>query len=175
MAVILEDLMGAFRNRAAVECSDDLFITGVSRRILDSLPKLGWKVFIEDDYADFKDYICSRQNALFEAFTSMNIVVMTPDLDPTAAEGVEIHFLFYADPARLPADRNAYGRALHKDNCRVLQDVCEDILRIAAIPLSEPGVIIRYRPKNNKMNFDGKQAVNVAYEVDINYWITKEI
>ena len=94
----------------------------------------------------------------------------TISLDPTSAEGVETHFLLYADPARLPSDRNAYGRALHKDNCRVLEVVCEDILQ-AAVPFSEPRVNIRYRPKNKLVNFDGKEPVNVAYEVQINYWM----
>lgn len=159
-------------NRTDAENYDDLFITKISRKILAAIPAAGWSVVIEDDYADFKDYICTRETAILEAFTSMHVVVMTPDLDPVTVDGVLIHFLLYADPALLPANRNAYGRALHKDNCQVLQTVCEDILSAAEVSVSEPSVKIRFQKELKiRSDADSREPVKKTYEVDICYWV----
>ena len=159
------------RNRIDAENYNDLFITKISNKILEALPAAGWSAAIEDDYADLKDYIYSRDDGIAEAFTRMELVVMTPELEPGNAAGVFIHFLFHADPAKLPEDRQAFGRLLRKDNCRVLRAACEAVLHAASIKFAEPAVNVRYRPKNERISFDGNAAVNPAYSVEISYWI----
>lgn len=159
-------------NRTDAENYDDLFITKISRKILAALPVAGWMVVIEDDYADFKDYICTRDEGIAAVFTQMNVVIMTPNLEPTDAEGVDIHFLLHADPARFPADRKTYGRALHKDNCRVLQAACEDILRATEVRVAEAVVAIR---KFKKMSLAGEEPLILPYEVEVSYWVAEGV
>jgi len=45
---------------------DKLLITQISNRVLTALPAAGWSVFIEDDYADQKDYLCTRDDGIPE-------------------------------------------------------------------------------------------------------------
>ena len=159
-------------NRTDAENYADLFITKISRKILAALSAAGWTVVIEDYYADFKDYICSRDDGIAGAFTKMNLVIMTPNLEPTDAEGVDIHFLLHADPARFPVDRNAYARDLQKDNYSQLQAACESILRTAEVPDAEPVVAIR---KYKKMNLAGEEPLILPYEIEISYWVAEGV
>ncbi len=57
----------------------------VSQVIFTVLPAAGWNVTIEDDYPDLKNYLCSRDEVIAEAFTRLDMVVMTPELDAAAA------------------------------------------------------------------------------------------
>jgi len=63
--------------------TDNIFITSISQKILAALSAAGWKSAVEDDYADLKEYACSRDDSVAEAFTRLNLVVMTPELEAT--------------------------------------------------------------------------------------------
>jgi hypothetical protein len=158
-------------NRMDAENYDDLFITNTSQKILAALPVSGWTFFIEDDYADLKDYLCSRDDGIAEAFTRMDLVIMTPDLEPTGAAGLYLHFHFSADPAKLWEDRRAYGRYFQNNDCGLLRTACEEILHQAGITIGEPAMRVIYRPKNSRYDFGNGELVNSAYRVEISYWI----
>jgi hypothetical protein len=158
-------------NRLVAANYNDLFITKTSQKILEALPAAGWSVSIEDDYADLKDYFCSRVEGIAEAFTRMDLIVMAPELEPTDADGVCLHFHFFADPARLWQDKQAYGKFFRKDNCGLLRAACEDIMQRAGVTFGEPGVRVVYRPKNSVCGFGENAAIAPAYWVEISYWI----
>jgi hypothetical protein len=158
-------------NRIDAENYDDLFITKVSQKILSALPAAGWEFVIEDDYADLKDYICSRVDGLADAFTRMNLVMMTPDLEPTDADGVYLHFHFFADPDKIDEDKRAFGRRFRKNNCTLLRLACEEIMHHAGIAIGDPAVRVLYRPSNSQFNFGSGKFINSAYRVEISYFV----
>lgn len=158
--------------RVKVDAGDNVLITRISQKILAALPAAGWKVAVEDDHADLKDYVCSRDDDVAEAFTRLDLIVMTPELESTDEEGLYVHFHFFADPTRIRKDTRSFGKYFRKDNCEVLQIACEDIMQRAFTPTGQPlSVRVIYRPKNTRWAFGEGAVLNPAYRVEISYWV----
>lgn len=148
------------------------FLQKISDVMYDVLLDAGWAVFVEDDYADLKHYIYTRDYGIAdaEAFTRFDIVLMLPALAPGEPDGLQLYFLFYADPARIGADKRAFGRKFRKDDFSILRNLTNGFLEEVRIYFEQPTVRVRTQ-SCNRLNFGNGEPVYAAYEVELYYWI----
>ncbi|MFH1729801.1 MAG: hypothetical protein ABIA04_15420 [Pseudomonadota bacterium] len=144
-----------------------LDITSVSKSIYAQISKTDWKIEIEDDYADFKNFAVTIKNPPHKAFNKLELLIMTLGNDPN---NVEIRFIFYADPAKIGDNKRKFGKLFRENNYAVLRNLCENILKLASLQAGEAE--IGYIPCSfNKIYFTKKEAVKAAYEVSLVYFI----
>jgi len=148
---------------------EPLVIHSVTKNILDACAVLGWKIDIEDDGPDFKNYFCANAEGFCEAFTLMELVIMSPELNSADSDGVYITFLFYADPAKIPADRQKFGKMLRSETANTLQALCDNIMQSAEISVTEASVTVNRQSGSSRLKFGGSDYVSPAYTVDVCY------
>lgn len=145
-------------------------LSEVLASVLQNLDLTGWKPLIEDDYPDFKHVVCRKSPGFLEAFTRLDVLVMTPELKPSDATGICLCFLFYADPDKV-ADMRRFGKLIRQGNFLILRQECATVLHGSMFQLLSPAITIKTRPRFEKIRFDNNRYDYPAFFVELGYWM----
>lgn len=138
--------------------------------ILFNLDHNSWQSVIEDDYPDFKHLECRKSPGLIDAVTRLDVLIMTPELNPADASGICLCFLYYADPDKI-MDMRKLGRLIRHDNFNVLQTECTAILKDIKVPTELPSIVCKTRPKHERIRFDSDRVDYPAFFIELDYWM----
>ena len=144
-----------------------LTVNDLGNALMSELKKAGWEVFVEDDYEDFENFFGHRAVGILEAFTRVDMGIMSLNRDLT---NVEILFHFYADPNKIGSNKRAFGKRIRENGSAALKAVCAVLLAKAKIKVEEE-VAIWVRPKAQyKFDFSSGEPQYAAYQVEMSYW-----
>lgn len=143
-----------------------LTIDELAEALQVALTNSGWKTFVEDDDPDFKHYPATTEDGPLEAFTRLDLILMTLDNNPS---NVEIRFHFYADPQVVGPNKRPFGKRVRENNFRILRSVCDDLLNKAGIKAKQEEIEISTKARF-KMKFGRDEYVDPSYTVELVYW-----
>ena len=133
----------------------------------------GWQSAIEDDHPDLKQLVCQKSVGPHDVFTRLDVLIMTPELNPIEASGICLCFLFYADPAKV-VDMRKLGRITRQNNFQILRTQCESIFNSSGIFPGNPSTTILTHPKQVKIRFSNSNHSYPAFMVEFDYWMPRE-
>ncbi len=148
-------------------------LSTVFRSVQNALMITGWQPVIEDDYPDLKQLVCENKSGPLEVFTRLDVLIMTPELNPANTAGVCLCFLFYADPSEV-VDMRKLGKTIRQDDFQLFQSLCETILNAADIFPANPSINLLTRPKREKIRFRDGNISYPAFLVELDYWISSQ-
>lgn len=145
-------------------------LSETSSIILKNLDSNGWKAVVEDDNPDFKQLVCRKSPGPIETITRLDVLVMTPELNPANASGACLCFIFYANPGKV-SDMRKLGKLIRQDNFMVLRKESEFILHNIIPKPETPSVTCKTRPRFERIRFDNNTPEYPAFLVELDYWI----
>jgi hypothetical protein len=152
---------------------DKMSLSTLFCSIQNALTTTGWQSVIEDDYPDLKLIVCENPLGPFDIFTRLDVIIMTPELNPVNASGTCLCFLFYADPSKV-VDMRKLGKTIRQNDAQPLRIRCESMLNSSGIILGNPTIKILTRPKHEKIRFNDKNFSYPAFMVEFDYWMPRE-
>lgn len=146
-------------------------LANILATVQQNLTLAEWQSVVEGDHPDFKQLVCRKSPGLHDAFTRLDLLLMTPELNPADAKGICLCFLFYAEPDKV-ADMRRFGRLTRQDDFLILLQECSTVLHGSMFQLLSPVITIKTRPRFEKIKFEDNRCVYPAFSVELAYWLT---
>lgn len=145
----------------------------ISHALSYGLTKFGWQTVVEDDNPDFKQLVCQNSAGPLRIFTRLDVLIMTPELNPADASGICLCFLYYADPT-IVVDMFKLGRTIRQDESQLFRSHTESILNASKVIAGNPSIKVHARPKGLIVRFSEDNSYQPAFMVEVGYWLSCE-